>query len=149
MIKSLQLKINILWDVPGFPSAGHKYITQSNFMLHQIVHCIDDLSEEGLMKLWHSRKDATRPKSDQSAASDESHDPKPTDQSNHTEEEPPQQTTDQSEPPPESHDQTDPLEGFQDQPFVHAAALFRDGNYQDVIKLLTAAIDEGMGACSS
>ena len=101
------------------------------------------------MKLWHSRKDATRLKSDQSAVSDESHDPKPTDQSNHTEEEPPQQTTDQSEPPPESHDQTDPLEGFQDQPFVHAAALFRDGNYQDVIKLLTAAIDEGMGACSS
>ena len=28
---------------------------------------------------------------------------------------------------------------------VNAAALFRDGNYQDVIKLLTAAIDEGMG----
>ena len=51
----------------------------------------------------------------------------------------------QSDQSAASHDQTDPLEGFQDQPFVNAAALFRDGNYQDVIKLVTAAIDEGMG----
>ena len=121
-------------------------IIQSNFFLHQIVNSVDDLTEEGLMKLWRGRKDAPRLQSDQSAASDESHDPKPTDQSNHTEEQPPQeQAPDQPEPPPESHDQIDPLEGFQDQPFVNAAALFRDGNYQDVIKLLTAAIDEGMG----
>ena len=121
-------------------------IIQSNFFLHQIINSVDDLTEEGLMKLWRGRKDAPRLQSDQSAASDESHDPKPTDQSNHTEEQPPQeQAPDQPEPPPESHDQIDPLEGFQDQPFVNAAALFRDGNYQDVIKLLTAAIDEGMG----
>ena len=43
------------------------------------------------MKLWRGRKDTTRLQSDQSAASDESHDPKPTDQSNHTEEQPPQE----------------------------------------------------------
>ena len=88
-------------------------IIQSNFFLHQIVNSVDDLTEEGLMKLWRGRKDAPRFQSDQSAASDESHDPKPTDQSNHTEEQPPQeQAPDQPEPPPESHDQIDPRKDF-------------------------------------
>ena len=43
------------------------------------------------MKLWRGRKDTTRLQSDQSAALDESHDPKPTDQSNHAEEQQPQE----------------------------------------------------------
>ena len=152
------LKFTKVFSFESFPLYGIVLfvaalgIIQSNFLLYQIVNSVDDLTEEGLIKLWRGRKDTPRLQSHQSAASDESHDPKPTDQSNHTEEQPPQeQAPDQPEPPPESRDQIDPLEGFQDQPFVNAAALFRDGNYQDVIMLLTAAIDEGMGAliCSS
>ena len=106
------LEIHESFLLQKFPATRYctVYCSTRNY---PIKFFVDDLTEEGLMKLWCGRKDAPRLQSDQSAASDESYDPKPSDQSNHTEEQPPQeQAPDQPEPPPESHDQTDPWRGF-------------------------------------
>ena len=64
------LEIHERFLLRKFPTTRYctVYFSTRNY---PIKFFVDDLTEEGLMKLWRGRKDAPRLQSDQSAASDE------------------------------------------------------------------------------
>lgn len=51
-----------------------------------------------------------------------------------------EQPADQSETQEKSHD---PFEGYSDEPFVRAVAMFHAENYNGIIEILTEAVEKG------
>ena len=101
---------------------------------HYVIIFTDDISEARLRALWvqHAPR-STEPKP-QNGQSDESGN------TEETTETPPHSNGDVSEPLP-----VDLYEGFDEEPFVQAAAQLHADNYHGILELLTEAIDRGIG----
>ena len=92
-------------------------------------HTLDDISEARLRVLWvQNNSKSTEPRNGDSAKSAETEAAGEESQQDEGEEEEPE---------------VDLYAGFDEEPFVRAAAQFRAENYHGILELLTEAVEQG------
>lgn len=103
----------------------------------------DDLSEERLREVWVNHRKSSTEQAQDAIAQDV-----PTQQTldptlNEDQEVSPDPQEVSPDPPEVTEESRDLYEGFSEDPFVKAAAMFREHEYLGIIELLTEAVETG------